>query len=576
MKLIKGLESFLLDQYPEWKGGLVFEEPPATAETKGFDLAIPCFTLSKTLRKAPPQIAADVAAKLNAASSQLSIEKVSVLKAFINIRWTAKALGEELKNREKHILGEAATALKAEKYVVDFSSPNIAKPFGIGHLRSTNIGASLCRILSALGAEVVRINHLGDWGTQFGKMITAYKRFGSAEFVKGDPVNNLYKLYVMFHEKEADDPALLDEARDWFVKLEQGHPEALELWKWFKDVSYYEFKRIYDKLKVDFDYITGESFYNNLMEKTVERLAKAGLLKESEGAQIVDLEAYGMPPSLIKKSDGSTLYATRDITTAEYRVKTFKPTYLVYVVGGEQSLHFKQVFKVLSLLGYSWADKNCVHVSFGLIKFPEGKMSTRKGNIILLEDVLKQAEQRAFEIIEEKEKDKPAEKKLSDDEKQTVAAMVGTGAVIFFDLHAKRVKDILFDWKSILNFEGDSGPYLQYTSVRLGALIEKAKAQGVVIDDSTIHLGSEEERELARMLLRFPAVVEAAARDFEPSMLSHELLELAASFNRFYMNVPILKGEETLKASRLKLVQMTQSTLRFGLGLLGIDCPERM
>jgi len=577
LPIVQNLESFLVKQFPAWKNEIIFQEPPETAETQGFDIAIPCFTLSKTLKKAPPQIALEVAEALRGSTGPLLLERVEVLKAFVNIRFKAEALGAELSNLNPKILGSTALALKGQKYAVDFSSPNIAKPFGIGHLRSTNIGAAICRILSALGGEVVRINHLGDWGTQFGKMITAYKRFGSAEFVRGDPVNNLYKLYVEFHEKEKNDPALLDEARDWFVKLEQGHPEALELWKWFKDVSYHEFKRIYDKLKVDFDYITGESFYNHLMDKSVERLEKANLLKESEGAKIVDLEPYGLPPCLIKKSDGSTLYATRDIATAEYRMKTFQPTYLVYVVGGEQTLHFKQVFKVLSLLGYSWAEKNAVHVSFGLIKFPEGKMSTRKGNIILLEDVLKQAEQRSLEIIEEKEKEKPVEKRLSEDERQGAAAMIGTGAVIFFDLHAKRVKDILFDWKTILSFEGDSGPYLQYTSVRLNALLERAKAQGEdLVSDVSISLTSEEERKLANTLLRFPAMLEAAARDFEPSMVSHELLELSACFNRFYMNVPILKGDKELKASRLKLVRMTQDTLRFGLGLLGIDCPEKM
>jgi arginyl-tRNA synthetase len=566
---VQKLQNLLSQKYAE----LNLETPPAMPETADFDFALPCFPLAKSMRKSPPAIAEEVAAFVRAEASELC-QRVETLKGYVNIQLKPSVLSEALELRLDQPLKESATALAKQKFVVDFSSPNIAKPFGIGHLRSTNIGAALCRILGSLGAEVVRVNHLGDWGTQFGKMITAYKRFGSAEFVKGDPVNNLYKLYVEFHQREAEDPALIDEARDWFVRLEKGDEEALELWKWFRDVSYHEFKRIYDKLGVDFDYVTGESFYNNLMEKTVETLSKKGLLKESDGAMIVDLEPYDMPPCLIKKTDGSTLYATRDITTAEYRMKTFEPTHLVYVVGSEQALHFKQVFKVLTLLGYEWADRNCVHVNFGLIKFPEGKMSTRKGNIILLEDVLKQAEQRALEIIDEKEKDKPQERKLSDDEKQEVARQVGTGSVIFFDLHARRTKDVLFDWKTLLNFEGDSGPYLQYTTVRVQALLEKAGSE--VQGGSAPLLSHVAERDLARSLLHFPAVVEAAAREYEPSIISHALLDLCGVFNRFYRDVPVLKAEPAERAGRITLVRQTLATLKTGLGLLGLECPQRM
>ena len=573
---IRHLENFLLKQFPDWSGNLVLEQPPASQATADFDLAMPCFVLAKSRKMSPPAVAQLVVDTLLTNKSELGIERAEVIKGFINIRFGADVLGAEISRRSLEPLKDSRSAWKQEVVTVDYSSPNIAKPFGIGHLRSTNIGAALCRIMGALGAKVIRINHLGDWGTQFGKMITAYKNFGSAEFVRGDPVNNLYKLYVEFHEKEKDNPGLIDEAREWFVRLEKGDEEALELWKWFRDVSYHEFKRIYDKLGVDFDYVTGESFYNELMEKTAASLKAKQLLKESEGAEIVDLEAFGMPPCLIKKSDGSTLYATRDLATAEYRAKTFKPTRLVYVVGSEQSLHFKQVFKVLEIMGHEWA-RNCVHVGFGLIKFPEGKMSTRKGNIILLESVLQQAAQHASEIIEEKEKNKPAERKLSDVEKESVAEMVGTGAVIFFDLHAKRLKDIMFDWKTILNFEGDSGPYLQYSTVRLSALLEKAKDAGLNVEQgSQPLLKTAEERELARFLLRFPSVVEAAAREYEPSVISHELLDLAACFNRFYMNVPVLKGEEEDKPGRITLIKMTRAVLVQGLELLGIKCPSRM
>ncbi len=574
LSYVQNVKNHLLKAFPDWSDSIVFEEPPAMEGENTFDLAIPCFSLSKSLRKPPTQIAELLVESLKSAA--LPIETAVSLKGYVNLRFESKVFGQALVERWGKPLGDSAQILKDERIILEFSSPNIAKPFGIGHLRSTNIGAALGRIFSALGAEIVRINHLGDWGTQFGKMISAYKRFGSAEFVKGDPVNNLYKLYVEFHEKEKNDPSLLDEAREWFVKLENGDAEAKELWSWFKDVSYHEFKRIYDKLHVEFDYVIGESFYNDLMKKSVERLEKAKLLKESDGALIVDLEAYGMPPCLIRKSDGSTLYATRDIASAEYRVKTFNPTKMVYVVGSEQTLHFNQVFKILSLMGYSWAE-NCVHVGFGLIRFPEGKMSTRRGNIVLLEEVLKQAEQEALQIIKTKDAEKSEDKKLTDEEQLEVARQVGTGAVIFFDLKAKRTKDVAFDWKEILNFEGNSGPYLQYTYVRMGALLEKAQNLGFLYSSKDEpKLITEEERLVARKLLGFPAVLEAAARDYEPSVISHELLDLAGAFNRFYMNIPLLKGEQDLRAGRLALVHQAQTTLELGLKLLGIECPKRM
>lgn len=573
---VQTLERFLIQQNPDWAQGILLEQPPSDQKTNEFDLAIPCFQLSKSRRMPPPACALAIADQIRSAQSALGIEKIEAVKGFVNLRFSAPVLAEAVRTRMNDPLMGSRQAWAKETIAIDYSSPNIAKPFGIGHLRSTNIGGALCRILTAIGARVIRINHLGDWGTQFGKMITAYKRFGNAEFVRGDPINNLYQLYVEFHQKEQEHPELMDEAREWFVKLENGDPEALELWKWFKDVSYHEFKRMYDRLGVDFDYVTGESFYNTLMPKTVERLEKAGLLKESDGATIVDLEPYGMPPCLIKKSDGSTLYATRDISTAEYRAKTFHPTKLVYVVGSEQALHFRQVYKVLELMGHEWA-KNCFHIAFGLIKFPEGKMSTRKGNIVLLEQVLDQAEAEALKIVQEKNREKPAERQLTPDEELEVARKVGSGAVIFFDLHAKRMKDILFDWKSILNFEGDSGPYLQYSSVRLESLMERAKAEGIQIDgNEAIQLTTDEERELVRSLLGFPAVVESAARDFEPSLIAHELLDIAAVFNRFYMNVPVLKGEAGLKKSRLALVLFTQRVLQTGLALLGLECPKKM
>lgn len=576
LKFIKRLEDWILEKNPSWKDVLTFEQPPLLEGKQSFDLAIPCFPMAKLERQSPAKIAQNLLTNLQNQQKGLNIQLLEQINAYVNIRFKEKVLAEALIERRGQPLKGSEKAFANEKLVVDFSSPNIAKPFGIGHLRSTNIGAAICRIYQALGAEVIRINHLGDWGTQFGKLIVAYKKFGSADFVKGDPINNLYKLYVEFHQREKDDPALLDEAREWFVKLEEGDEEARELWAWFRDVSYHEFKKIYERLGVEFDYVTGESFYNELMQETLERLEAKNLLKESEGAMVVDLEPYGMPPCLIKKSDGSTLYATRDLATAEYRATTFEPTQLVYVVGSEQKLHFRQVFKVLELMGYEWA-KNYKHVDFGLIKFPEGKMSTRKGNIILLEDVLNQAAEQALEILEEKQLERDEEKKLSEEEKIKVSELVGMGAVIFFDLKAKRTKDVMFDWNEILNFEGDSGPYLQYTCVRLKALLEKARALSYEASASDLpQLSTEMERELARSLLVFPVLVESAAREYEPSVISHSLLDLAAVFNRFYMNVPILKGEESQRLGRLQLVQLTLEAMECGLNLLGIRCPERM
>jgi arginyl-tRNA synthetase len=557
-------------------GQIVVERPPRLDVQLAADLAIPCFVFAKQLRQAPPRIAEDLSQKLLSHQAPLKIESVQVAGGYINIRFQQSVWVDLLNSSLGQCLRQGSQILSQDKLVVDYSSPNIAKPFSIGHLRSTNIGAAVCRIFEAQGAEVIKINHLGDWGTQFGKLITAYKKYGSAEFVKGDPINNLYKLYVEFHEREKEDPALIDEARNWFLKLEQGDEEAKELWVWFKDVSYQEFKRIYDRLGVQFDYITGESFYNALMSATVDRLKEKGLLRESEGAEVVALDDFGMPPCLIRKSDGSTLYATRDITTAEYRAQTFKPTRLVYVVGGEQKLHFRQVFKVLELMGYDWA-KTCVHVDFGLIKFPEGKMSTRKGNIIRLEQVLDQAQEEARKVLDERRAQRGDDSQMSEQEKEEIARDVGTGAVKFFDLRAKRNKDVLFEWSDILNFEGDTGPYLQYTLVRINSIFQKAELEGIRTKEvRALSLSTEPERELAKELSAFPAVLESAAREFEPSLVASYLIDLAACFNRFYMSSPILKAEPSVRDSRLALCQLMREQLAFGLQLLGIRAPKKM
>lgn len=553
-------------------GLLPFQEPPQIHHEDVFDIAIPCFALAKQRKKAPPEIAAEIADQIK---NLPFIEKTETLKGFLNIQIKAQALGQSLSTRSEDPLVDSRQTLVKERVLVEYSSPNIAKPFSVGHLRSTNIGASLSRIFEALGAEVVRVNHLGDWGTQFGKLICAYKRYGDANFVKGDPINNLYQLYVRFHEEEKNDPALMDEAREWFSKLEAGDDEAVELWNWFRDVSYQEFKKTYERLGVSFDYVTGESFYKDLMPKTVEELEEKSLLEDSQGAKVVNLEKYGMSPCLILKSDGSSLYATRDIATIEYRMETFRPTKLVYVVGGEQKLHFRQVLRVIELMGHSW-EALFSHVDFGMIRFHDEKMSTRKGNIVLLENVLDTAEERVRNLIDQRQQDRPDSEKLSYQEKTEIARLVGVGAVIFFDLKNKRTKDVKFNWDETLSFEGDSGPYLQYTVVRLESVLNKAQKAGFQIGQSIQTLDLKEERNLAYRILNFPAAVEAAAREKEPSLISNELIELAAVANRFYMNVPVIKGDAERIPERLKLLKTAQNTLKQGLELLGVHCPKRM
>lgn len=554
-----------------------FEAPPKLEGQASFDVAIPCFLFARHLKKAPMLIADEIAEQLKPHLDQMGFESAQAVTGFVNLRLKKDKIEALLAERFDHPFAEASGVLSGQRVLLEYSSPNIAKPFSIGHLRTTNIGAALSRIYQALGAEIIRVNHLGDWGTQFGKLITAYKRFGNADFVKGDAINNLYHLYVKFHEEEKNDPALLDEAREWFVKLENGDEEATELWSWFKDVSYQEFKRIYDRLGVEFDYVTGESFYRDLMKESITRLEEKNLLEESDGALVVNFEDETMPPCLVKKTDGSTLYATRDIATAEYRADTFQPHKMLYVVGGEQRLHFRQVFKVIEKMGHPWSSV-LEHVDFGLIKFPSGKMSTRKGNIIRLEDVLDKAVEKVREIIDKKEGERGEAQKLSDKEKKEISEIVGTGAIIFFDLKAKRRKDVNFDWDEILSFEGDSGPYLQYSAVRISAILNRAKESA---SQELLQAGSklgdtEAERALAMSIMNFPAQIESAARDNEPSHLSHALLELAGDFNRFYAMVRVLGGDAEFVSGRLKLLELTHKCLECGLGLLGIRCPQKM
>ncbi|MDF2719488.1 MAG: arginyl-tRNA synthetase, partial [Paenibacillus sp.] len=453
--------------------------------------------------------------------------------------------------------------------VIDFSSPNIAKPFHVGHLRSTVIGNALYRIHRFLGYDCVGINHLGDWGTQFGKLITAYKLWGDERQVEEGGIEELMRLYVKFHEEAEAKPELDDEARAWFVKLEQGDDESLALWRWFKEISYKEFNRIYNLLGVAFDSDAGESFYNDKMGAVVEELKEKGLLEEDQGAYLVRLDAYNMAPALILKKDGATLYHTRDIAAALYRHKTYAFDKAIYVTDYAQNLHFQQWFKVISLMGCDWADR-LVHVQFGRVNLEGVKFSTRKGNVVLLEELLRQAIDKTRDIIDSKNP--------SLENKDEVARQVGVGAIIFNDLSNNRIKDISFSWKDVLNFEGESGPYVQYTYARARSVLRKAGvADGAAragFDPSLLE--NAEAQQVLKELAAFPDKARQAMEKLEPSVISRHLIDIAQSFNRFYHECPILVENAELRSTRLALVHATCSVLRVGLGLIGLQAPERI
>lgn len=537
------------------------------------DLAFPCFVLAKLLKKAPPLIAKEIAAAVD--SQEIAAEAAG---AYVNLRFNRclyfPKLFQLLESDDHGTLkiGQEKTV------VIDMSSPNIAKPFGIGHLRSTVIGAALYRMYEAAGYKVISVNHLGDWGTQFGKQITAFKHWGNEELLQKSPIEESLKLYVRFHEEAENNPALEDEARDWFRKLEAGDPEAVSLWKYFVEVSMAEFNRMYERLGVRFDYVLGESFYNDKMGAVIEQLREKNLLVESEGALVVRLDDLDMPPCLILKKDGTTIYPTRDLATAIYRREVMGADQLLYVVGGEQQLHFKQVFAVLNKMKKDWSAQ-CLHVPFGLMKFEGKKMSTRRGKIIVLEEVLDEAVQRALQVIEQKNPQLP--------DKQEVAEMVGIGAVIFGDLKNNRMNEVDFSLDEALQFDGETGPYVQYTYVRTQSVLAKgeltlaenaldpaveAPAPEVVQED----LLGDSGWELLKQLVRYPIQLERALKQNEPSVMARYTLELAQLFNQFYNRERIIIDEQKVREARLQLTRITGCTLAKALKLLGIGVPERM
>lgn len=536
------------------------------------DYAFPCFRLAKTMRKAPNLIAAELAEKLQ--GEQLFSE-VSPVNAYVNMFVSRE---EMMKSTVSEVLEEKENFGRSDiggnkKVIVEFSSPNIAKPFHIGHIRSTVIGNSLSKIYDALGYDVFKINHLGDYGTQFGKMICAYRRWGNREDVINSPIKTLLGYYTKFHVEVEEHPELEDEARAIFTKLEQGSKEEVELWQWFREESLKEFQRVYDMLGIEFDSYNGESFYSDKMPRFEKELLDKGLLQESNGAQVVDLEEYKLGTALIKKSDGSSLYITRDIAAAVYRKENYDFYKNIYVVATQQNLHFQQLFKIIELMGYDWANQ-CVHVPFGMVRLEEGTMSTRHGRVVFLEDVLNGAIEKTREIIEEKN---PNIENLEE-----ITSQVGIGAVVFNELSNNRIKDYTFKWDQILNFDGETGPYVQYTHARCASLLRKAgedivaKAQDPKNVDFALLAKSDSAYELTKLIYAFPGVVEQAGEKYEPSIITRHIIDIAQCFNKFYHDEHIIVDDEVEKTSKIALVIATKRVIATGIGLLGMKAPERM
>ena len=529
------------------------------------DFAFPCFKLAKVFRKAPNMIAAELSEKIEAKGV---ISNVTPLGGYINFFVNKSQLAETvikdvLTKKEKYGHSDLG---KDKTIVIDFSSPNIAKPFHIGHIRTTVIGNALYKIYDSQGYNTVRINHLGDYGTQFGKLIVAFKLWGNKEAVEANPIPELLKLYIQFHEEAEKKPEMEDEARAWFTKLENGDEEAKALWQWFRDESLKEFARVYDLLDIEFDSYNGESFYSDKMDRVIDIIKDKGLLQESQGTNIVDLEEYNMPPALITKNDGSTLYMTRDLAAALYRKENYDFEKCIYVVGSQQSLHFQQLFKVLELVGFEWA-KDMVHVPFGMVALEEGTMSTRKGRVVFLEDVLKQAIEKTKETMLAKNPNA-----LNVDE---IAKQVGVGAVVFQELSNSRIKDYTFSWSRTLSFEGETGPYVQYTHARCCAVLRKAEEE-VTTDINYELLNDVDSAEVLKVIASFNKTILNAMRKNEPHIITRFVLDLAQAFNKFYHDNSILVEDAELRKARLALVCATRQALENGLKLLGMQAPERM
>lgn len=527
------------------------------------DFAFPCFRLAKSYHKAPPMIAQDLKESIG---DQTFLSEIKVVGGYLNFYVDKAQYAQQIIDKYNNATDYGCSDQGKDKTIcIDYSSPNVAKNFHVGHLRTTIIGNSLYKIFSKLGYKVVRINHLGDWGTQFGKLIVAYKKWGSREAVEEKGIEELMDIYVKFHEEAEKDDSLNDEARAWFLKMEQGDEEALEIWQWFRDISLKEFMRVYNILGMEFDSFAGESFYRDKTADVIKCLTDDGLLKESQGAMIVPLDEYDMPPCIVAKKDGSSIYATRDLAAILYRKATYNFDRCLYVTGLEQKLHFAQVFKVIELMGNDYA-KNLVHIPYGLVSLKSGKISSRKGNVIFAEDLLRESINKTTSIIEEKNPDIP--------DKEEVAKQVGIGAIIFNDLYNQRIKDVIFDWNKLLNFDGETGPYVQYTYARASSVLRKIGEVPDTIDYTL--LTDEASIGLLKEIERYPQVIKDAAERYEPSVIARYSIDLAHAFNKFYHECQINVEDETTKYTRTNVVKIARYIIKDALSLLGIQCPEQM
>lgn len=544
---------------PKEKIDALIERPK---NAKMGDYAFPCFALSKILRKNPAEIASEIAEKISS-DDFASIKAVGPYVNFsINHQKLIASTLDEILDKKEHYgdqkLGEGNVP-------IDMSSPNIAKPMSMGHLRSTVIGNSIAKTMKKVGYTPIKINYLGDYGTQFGKLIAAYKHWGNEEDVKKDPIMNLFHYYVRFHQEAEENPELETEGREWFKKLEEGDPEAVKLWKWFREVSLEDFKRIYKELGVTFDSYNGEAFFNDKMQPVIDELKEKGLLHESRGAQVVDM-GEDENPAIIVKSDGTSIYLTRDLAAAEWRMKEYNFVKMLYVVGNEQAQHFVELKTVLKKMGYDWADE-IHHIPFGLITQGGKKLSTRKGNVVFLDQVLKDAVSLAEKQIEEKNPN------LAD--KEQVAHDVGVGAVVFHDLKNDRLDNFDFDLQEVVRFEGDTGPYVQYTNARAQSVLRKAAAKGEKPSLDNVELSDDWSFDVAKALADFPRIIARASDKFEPSIIAKYALDLAKKFNKYYANVKILTEDDQISA-RLALVEATSIVLTEALRLLGVNAPKEM
>lgn len=541
----------------------LIEVPP---DTSMGDYAFPCFKLAKEFRKSPNAIAEELSLKLQ---TNDSISKIKNLGGYVNFfvdrkSWATSVVGKIFEKKEDFGRSDYG---KGKTTLIEFSSPNIAKPFHIGHIRTTVIGQSLFRIYGFLGFNALALNHLGDYGTQFGKLIVAYKLWGNKEVIEADPINELLKIYVKFHQEAEDKPELEDDARAWFKKLEDGDEEAYKLWEWIREVSIKEFNRVYDLLGIKFDSLNGESFYSDKMPKVIDIMQEKGILQNSQGAKIVDLEHYGMPPALIMKKDGSTLYITRDIAAALYRKETYDFYKNVYVVGTQQELHFRQWKKVVELMGNSWAE-DCIHVQFGTVSLTDGTLSTRNGRVVFLEDVLNKAIEKTREVIQEKNPN------LEDID--VVAKQVGVGAIIFQELSNSRIKDYQFSWERTLSFEGETGPYVQYAHARCCSLIEKSNVELSADIDYSVLAKNSDAIEVIRILTTFDETIMRAYRKNEPHHIARFALDLSQTFNKFYHDNHVLSNDDTEKKAFVALVNSVRIGLLNSLYLLGMEAPRKM